>query len=81
MDYLLEIVPLINKNMYPLTWQHATMIVVLAVAGYYVVHALFSRIPVLRYIYMGILVLFIVSLFHRGKKGKAAANIFKLALV
>ena len=77
MDYLLEVIPRINKNMYPLTWE----IIVLAVAGYYVVHALFYHIPLLRQLYMGVLVLFIVSLFHRGEKGKATVDIFKLALV
>lgn len=81
MDYLLEVAPLVNKHMYPLTWQHAVVILVLLIVGYYVVHSLFSRVPVLRHLYMGILVLFIVSLFHHGEKGKAAANLFKLALV
>jgi len=80
MDYLLELAPLINKNMYPLTWQHAVGFIVVSVIGYYVVNALF-RIPVVRWTYMGVLVMFIASLFHRGEKGKAAADIFKLALV
>ena len=81
MDYLLEVIPLINKNMYPFTWQHAVAIIVLAIAGYYAIRSLFYHIPLLRPLYMGVLVLFIVSLFHRGQKGKAAADIFKLALV
>ena len=80
MDYLLEIGPLVNKNMHPLTWQHAVVMVGLAVIGYYVVVPLF-RIPLLRWSYACILVLFIANLFHRGEKGKAAAEIFKLALV
>jgi len=80
MDYLLELVPLVNKNMYPLTWQHAVGIVVVSVLGYYITDALF-RIPVVRWTYVGVLVIFIANLFHRGEKGKAAADIFKLALV
>jgi hypothetical protein len=80
MDYLLELAPLVNKNMYPLTWRHAVGIVIFAVIGYYVMNPLF-RIPIVRWTYMGVLVIFIANLFHRGKKGKATVDIFKLALV
>lgn len=80
MEYLLEIGPLVNKNMHPFTWQHAVAMIVVAVMGYYVVVPLF-RIPLLRWSYAGILVIFIANLFHRGQKGKAAAEIFKLALL
>lgn len=80
MDFVLDVIPLVNKNMSPLTWQHALGIVVLMVAGYYIMHWVASH-PLVRWAYMGVLVIFIANLFHRGEKGKAAANIFKLALV
>ena len=73
MDYLLELAPLINKNMYPLTWQHAVGFIVVSVIGYYVVNALF-RIPVVRWTYMGVLVIFIANLFWG--KNKNCINIF-----
>jgi amino acid permease len=80
MDFFLEAIPFVTKNMFPLTWQHAVGIVVLMVAGYYVMRWVMVH-PLLRWTYIGVLVIFIVNLFHRGQTGKAAANIFKLALV
>ena len=80
MDFILEAIPLVNKNMYPLTWQHTIGILVVLLAGYFVVRSLF-RIPLVRWTYASVLVIFIANLFHRGEQGKAAVNIFKLALI
>lgn len=80
MDFVLEAIHLVNQNISPLTWQHALGIVALAMVGYYVMQWIVSY-PLLRWAYMGVLVIFIANLFHRGEKGKAVVNIFKLAMV
>jgi hypothetical protein len=80
MDIGLDIMERIHKNVGPWTWKHVVGIAFVAIVAYYVSDYLF-HFKVVRWIYMGILVVFIVSFLHQGKKGKAAVDVFKLALV
>lgn len=80
MDVGLDIMERIHKNVGPWTWTHAVGIIVVSIVAYYVGDYVF-HFSAVRHLYMGLLLVLIISFLHQGKKGKAAADVFKLALV
>jgi hypothetical protein len=82
MDVVVDIMERIHKHVGPgaVTWTHFVGIIVVSIVAYYVGDYVF-HFSAVRYLYMGLLIVLIVSFLHRGEKGKAAADVFKLALV
>lgn len=84
MDVVVDIMERIHKHVEAgagaVTWQQVAGIALVAIVAYYMGEYLF-HFKVVRHLYMGLLIILIVSFLHQGKKGKAAADVFKLALV
>ena len=84
MDVVVDVLERIHKNVRmgegAVAWKQVVGLVVVLIAAYYVGDYLF-HFSAVRHLYMGLLLVLIVSFLHRGEKGKAAADVFKLALV
>ena len=70
----------IREFIYPFTFQHMFLIIIGAIISTYV-SDFFLSFRLLKWIYVGTLIVLITTLYKQGDNKKAAKDIFKLATI
>ncbi len=70
----------LEEQLYPFTITHLIVFTIVTVFGYYLTDYL-MHFKLLKWIYVGTLIVLIANLFKQGDDKKAAKDIFKLATI
>jgi len=70
----------IKKNLYPVTIPHLLYVIIGTGISLYVT-GLFLKYKLIRWIYIGTIIVLTTTLFRQGDKEDAVKNIFKLATI
>jgi hypothetical protein len=70
----------LEEQLYPFTITHLIIFTIITVIGYYLTDYL-MHFRLLKWIYIGTLIVLIANLYKQGDDKKAAKDIFKLATI
>lgn len=70
----------VKNKIFPLTLSHIIYVIIMSAVIYYITEY-FLRFNLIRWIYVGTLVVIAATLFHNGEPQEGARELFKLAVM